>query len=143
MEYKKFNDKGEAIRYRDSQREKGLASSYFNYGKDRHMIKTTDTTDERRPGWTQQWLSRLAWDLADDIESLNKIKELIADPDLYADIEGMTFVAKYLNKNRWFKTPDDVIGFFDYLDEKTVTKIKEYIDESLADYDGEWNDLEN
>ncbi len=141
MEIKQFNNETEAKIFRDAKRQEGLAASLFTYGKDRFRVKAIDTTSDRNPGWTQRYLSNQAIDVSNDIESLNKVKALIANPDFGCNVEDLVLVVKKLNKENWFKTPDDVINFIDGgPSQRELDKIKETIDTALKEYDEEWND---
>ena len=139
---KDFTNETEARIFRDAKRQEGLAASVFAYGKDRYRVKVWEKW-ETHPERTQRGLSNSAWEVSNDIEDLTKIKELIADPDFGYEIEDVVFVAKKLNKERWFNSPDDVIGFFDGISAEALTKIKDMVDTALQEYDEEWNDKES
>jgi len=140
MEYKSFNTEHEAIVYRESKRDEGLAASLFTYGKDRHIVKVMETTDDKNPGWTQRYLSDQAWKVSRDINDLTEVKEIISSPDYPNwDYDNTLAVAKKLEKERWFNTPKDVIGFFDSPD-TGLDEIKAMVDTALAEYEDDWNE---
>jgi len=147
MENKCFNNEREARIYRDSKRDGGKAASLFTYGKDRYKVEVIepsgiDSDPKVNLQSTQSWLSRKAYDTSRDIEDLTKVKELIADPDFGCEIEDTVFVAKKLDKERWFTSPTSVIDFFDYPAD-SLDKIKEMVDIALKEYDDEWNEYLN
>lgn len=142
MEIKQFNNEREAIIFRDSKRGEGLAASLFTYGKDRYRVKVMEPSNPTHPEYTHRWLSSQAWDLSKDIEDLTKVKEIISSQEFIdCDYESIVFVAKYLNKEHWFNSPKDVIEFFDFPD-KQLDKIKDMVDEILAEYEDDWNEYE-
>ncbi len=138
---KDFTKADEARIFRDAKRQEGLAASIFTFGKDRYRVKVWEEWANNPLG--AQWrLSDSASQLSQDIADLNKVKELIANPDFGSDIEDVVFVAKKLNKERWFNNPDEVIDFFDgnCYDKKELAKIQDMVDTALKEYDEEWND---
>ena len=137
MANKDFDNERDALIFRNSKRQEGLAASIFNYGKDRYRIKVMELGDIH-PERTQRFLSNSAWELSHDIEDLTKIKELIADPDFGCEIDGVVFVAKYLNKEHFFSSTSAVVSFFD--GDFNLAKIKEIVDTSLAEYDEDWEE---
>ncbi len=137
---KDFTNEDQARIFRDAKRQEGLAASIFTYGKDRFRVKVWEKW-ATHPEWTQHSLSESANKLSDDIADLNKVKELIANPDFGCDVEDLVLVVKKLNKEGWFRTPDDVINFIDGgPSQKELAKIKETVDTALKEYDEEWND---
>ena len=140
MEYINFANERDARIFRDSKRDEGHAASLFFYGKDKYRIEVMECTTKEDQQKTQARLSRNAWDVSRDIEDLTKVKELIASPDFGCEIEDVVFVAKKLNKEHWFKFPEDTIRFFDGLTEEELGKIKELIDEELKEHDDGWNE---
>jgi hypothetical protein len=138
--FKDFDNEQEARRFRDSQRDAGFASSIFTYGKDRYRIKVIECKNKDDQQKTQYWLTRSAVDLSDDVENLTKVKEIISSQKFIdCDYESVVFVAKFLNKERWFATPNAVLEFFDFPD-KQLDKIKEMVDTALNEHDEDWND---
>jgi hypothetical protein len=142
MGTKDFTNETEARIFRDAKRDEGSASSLFTYGKDRYRVKVMDTTDDKNPGWTQRYLSDQAWKLSHDIEDLTEINRIIDSGELIdCEYDSVVFVAKYLEKERWFTSPKAVIDFFDgdCCSEKEIAKIKEMVDTALAEYEDDWN----
>ena len=133
---KDFDKENDARIFRDTKRQEGLAASVFTYGKDRYRVKVWELW-AIHPESTQRGLSSQAWDVSNDIEDLTKIKELIADPDFGGEIEDVVFVAKKLDKERWFSSPKSVIDFFDY-PANSIEKIKEMVDIALTEHDDDW-----
>ncbi len=144
METKQFTDEREAKIYRESKRDEGHVSSLFVYGKDRYRVETRECTTKEEQQTHQRWLSRKAGEVSRDIEDLARVKQLIEDPDFgYKEIGDVVFVAKKLNEERWFRTPNSVIEFFDYPSESnSMEKIKEMVDEAIKEYDDDWNEHE-
>ena len=137
MANKDFDNERDALIFRDSKRQEGLAASIFDYGKDRYRIKVWELW-ENHPERTQRVLSSSAWDLSNDIEDLTKIKELIADPDFGYEIEDVVKVAKYLDKEHWFSSSREVVRFFD--GDFNLEKVNELIDAALQEHEDDWND---
>ncbi len=136
---KDFNKEDEARIFRDAKRQEGLAASLFTYGKDRYRVKVWEKWDTH-PERTQWALSDRASELSQDIEDLTKVKELLANRDFESNIEDMVFIAKKLNKERWFNNSDEVIDFFEGVSAEELDKIKDMVDTALKEYDEEWND---
>jgi len=148
MEYKKFYNEQEAIKYRESKRDMGYASSLFNYGKDRYMTHT-DTTikDKEYLNRTQRWLTSRAWEQNDKLRDLTKLKEMIESKpiaDFYTVIEytedALSFIKPLDKFWNYFRYPSDIISFLERPDDY-LPKITEYIDDELNEYEIEWNDL--
>ena len=139
---KDFNDERDARLFRDSKRSEGHAASLFTYGKDKYRVQVIECTSKDEQSKTQIWLSRKAWDTSEDIEQLNKIKGLIDNPDFGCEIEDAVFVAKYLEKEHWFKYSRDVVRFFEGLTEKEMGTVKEFINENIKYYEDGWNSRE-
>ena len=77
----------------------------------------------------------------DEEFELTELKELIAKIDFGDDIEDTVIVAKKLNKDDYFKTPDDVIKFIDGgISAEELAKIKDMVDTALQEYEEQWND---
>jgi hypothetical protein len=134
-----FNKEDEARIFRDAKRQEKLAASIFTYGKDRYRVKVWELWPTR-PEDTQWRLSDSATKLSDDIKELTKVKEIISSQKFVdCDYESILTVANKLEKEEWFKTPKDVLDFFDYPD-KQLDKIKDMVDTALKEYDEEWND---
>jgi hypothetical protein len=137
---KDFDNEENARRFRESQRDKKLAASLFNYGKGRFRVKVMDTENETRKGWTQSYLSDSAWKVSNDIKELTAVKDILAKPNFDSNIEDLVTVARKLNKDNYFKRPKDVIDFLDGLSDKELTEVRNIIDGALQEYDEEWND---
>jgi len=136
---KDFTNETEARRFRDAKRQEGLAASIFTYGKDRYRVNVWEKWNTH-PESTQRVLFKKAYEVSDDIEELTKVKEIISDPNYPDyDYENLLFVAKKLEKERWFNTPKDVIDFLESPD-TGLDKIKGMVDTALQEYDEEWND---
>ena len=140
MEFKNFDNERDARIFRESKRDEGHAASLFVYGKDKYRIEVVECTTKEEQSKAQRWLSNNAWDVSQDVEDLTKIKELITNPDWNYELEDMVFIAKKLNKEHWFKFPEDTIRFFDGPTEEELGKIKELIDEALKEHDDGWNE---
>lgn len=140
METKDFNNENEAKIFRDAKRDEKLAASLFTYGKDRYRVKVLEPSNTDRPGWTQQYLTKQAWQVSDDIKELTEVKEIIASQQFIdCDYESVLIVARKLVKEQWFNYPKDVIKFFDFPD-RQLDKIKGMVDTALKEYDDDWND---
>jgi hypothetical protein len=101
-----------------------------------------ETTDDKNPGWSQRWLSDQAWKVSQDIEDLNKVKEIISSQAyIDYDYDSILTVAKKLLKEDWFSSPKSVIEFFDgdCTSEKVIAKIKEMVDTALKEYEDDWS----
>jgi hypothetical protein len=134
-----FTDKREALKYRDEQRQQGNAASIIDYGENKYRIRVRECTTKEDQNTYQRILSNTAWDICRDIEELTKVKKIISGKDFGNDGDyGSTLdVAKYLNREHWFKYPDDVLKFFDCPD-KELDKIQNMVDEGLAEYEDQW-----
>jgi vacuolar-type H+-ATPase catalytic subunit A/Vma1 len=137
--FKDFDNEKQADEFKKLQRTKGLAASRFDYGNNRYRVKVWELWSTH-PERTQHALSDNAWKLSQDIQELNHVKDIInSQKFIDCDYESVIIVAKKLNKESWFQSPQDVIDFLDYPD-KQLAKIKEMVDTALQEYDDEWND---
>lgn len=139
MGNKDFDNKDEAIKFRDLQRANKLAASCFDYGNNRYRVKVWELWSIH-PERTQHGLSDNAWRLSSDIEELTEVKGIITSQKFIDyDYESIVIVARKLNKEHWFSSPSDVIEFLDYPD-KQLDKIKIMIDAALQEYNDDWDD---
>lgn len=138
MEIKDFDNESDALIFRGTNRNEGHAASLFTYGKDKYRVKVRQCSSKEEQQEHQRWLSNQAWTVSKDIEVLTKVKELISSPDFGDNLEDVVFVAKKLEEEHWFSTTNAVIAFFDCPTDN-IEKIKEMIDESLEEYNEQWN----
>jgi hypothetical protein len=136
---KDFNNEQDATTFRDMKRKENQAASIFTYGKDRYRVKVWEKW-EANPERAQWALSDDAYKLSQDIEDLNRVKEIISSQlFIDCDYESVLSVATKLEKECWFHSPKDVIEFLEYPDKQSA-KIKDMVETALKEYDDDWND---
>jgi hypothetical protein len=142
---KDFDNELEANKFRDAKRQEGLAASRFDYGNNRYRVKVWTPIESFSLSRMQSSLSSKAWEMSNDIETLSKIKQIMETSHLIdgSNVEEMVLVARWLNKNHWFHYPEEVINFFEGITEETQEKIKVWMNDSLQEYEDQWNDKED
>ncbi len=138
-----FNNEREALAYRDNKRQEGHAASIITYGKDKFRIRVRDCMTKEDQQQFQHILSDHAYRITHDIEGLTRMKQILSNPNWSdcTEYDDILFIAKEMQKEHFFKFPQDVINFFDSPD-KSETEIKAWVDDGLKQYDEDWNNKE-
>ena len=144
MKSKNFGaNKIEAMKYQDSLDKTITISRLFRYGdKYKVVVANIDGRDKDGVERRRTYLANQAWKVADDIDRLLKIKDIIKDCSWCENAEYVSDVAHFLDHEYGFKIIKELLNFLDD-PLKYESKIKSAVEDGIAEYEEEYQRTED